>query len=74
MTGNPRHVGLNEDQVLEAIARLGGGGVPPTLKELADDLGVASTSSVRHWIEKLEESGKVTRLPNTPRSLVAVRS
>lgn len=73
MTGNPRHAGLTEEVVLASIQSLGADGIPPTLKELADDLGVVSTSTVRHWVDKLEAGGRVRRLPHVARGIVAVR-
>jgi SOS-response transcriptional repressor LexA len=71
---NPRHAGLNEEVVLKSIEALCADGIPPTLKELAEDLGVVSTSTVRHWVTKLEATGKVRRYPNVARGIVAVRS
>lgn len=73
VTDNPRHAGLTRDVVFESIERLGRCGIGPTLAELADDLRVVSTSTVRYWVAKLEDDGRVRRLPNKARAIVAVR-
>jgi|SRR5882724_8562375 len=44
-------------------------GFPPTYKEIADGLSVASTSSVAHHVDILEARGLVSRKPGCPRTL-----
>jgi len=44
-------------------------GYPPTYKEMADALKVASTSSVAHHVDTLEARKLVTRKPGSPRTL-----
>ncbi len=44
-------------------------GYPPTYRETADALGVASTSSVAHHVDILEARGLVSRKPGCPRTL-----
>ena len=44
-------------------------GYPPTYKEMADALKVASTSSVAHHVDTLEARGLVSRKPGSPRTL-----
>jgi repressor LexA len=44
-------------------------GFPPTYREMADTLGVVSTSSVAHHVDILEARKLVTRKPGCPRTL-----
>lgn len=32
---------------------------PPTVREIMDDVGIKSTSTVQYYIERLEEDGKI---------------
>lgn len=65
-----RYLGVTDKEILRAIRRLGHGGVAPTYAELAQELGFASTSSVRYRVLRLEESGLIRRKPGTPRAIV----
>jgi len=44
-------------------------GYPPSVREVGDAMGLASTSSVAHHLRVLEAKGFVTRNPNRPRAL-----
>jgi len=46
------------------------GPVPPTLREIADELEVASTSHVWYAIENLRRAGIVEVIPNKSRSRI----
>lgn len=45
-------------------------GYPPTIREMADAVGLASPSSVAHQLKVLEAKGFLTRDPKRPRALV----
>src|SRR5690349_23995503 len=44
-------------------------GYPPTVREIAEAVGLASTSAVHHHLSKLEEEGKLTKDPTRSRAL-----
>jgi repressor LexA len=45
-------------------------GYSPSLREIGDGAGLASTSSVAHQVAKLEELGLVSREPGRPRTIL----
>lgn len=45
-------------------------GYPPTTRELADAVGLASTSSVIHHLRVLAEQGRIRRDPDRARAIV----
>ena len=55
-------------QVIEDSVRLHG--YPPTLREIGDATGLASTSSVSHQLVRLQKKGYVSRGAGRPRSAV----
>src|SRR5690349_5682706 len=55
-------------QVIEESVR--GHGYPPTLREIGDATGLASTSSVSHQLISLQKKGYVSRGAGRPRSAV----
>jgi repressor LexA len=44
-------------------------GVPPSMREICDNTGLASTSSVSHQLNQLERAGYIRRHANTARTL-----
>ncbi|HEY2043817.1 MAG TPA: transcriptional repressor LexA [Jatrophihabitans sp.] len=44
-------------------------GYPPSMREICDSAGLASTSSVSHQLAVLEQKGFIRRDPNRPRAL-----
>ncbi len=59
--------------ILDAIrAAIGRKGYPPTMREIADAVGLASTDSVHYQLVKLEEKGYLRRDPRTPRAIEVV--
>lgn len=47
-------------------------GYPPSVRELGDAVGLASTSSVAHQLQVLEARGYLRRMPGTSRGLTVV--
>lgn len=44
-------------------------GYPPSIREIGETVGLASSSSVAHQLRQLEEKGFIKRDPNRPRAL-----
>ncbi|OKL49256.1 transcriptional repressor LexA [Boudabousia marimammalium] len=44
-------------------------GYPPSIRELAQEVGLASPSSVKHQLDILTKLGYIRRVPNQPRAL-----
>lgn len=69
-TDSPRAPTPRQLQVLEAIAsetrRLG---MPPTIRELGDALGISSTNGVNDILKALERKGLVCRRPGKARGI-----
>ena len=49
-------------------------GWPPTLREIADGLGLASTSGAHWLLKQLEAKGRIVRAPRLPRHVHVVGS
>lgn len=45
-------------------------GYPPTVREICESVGLASTSSVAHQLTVLQEKGYLRKDPNRPRALI----
>jgi repressor LexA len=48
-------------------------GVPPSMREICDNTGLSSTSSVSHQLSQLERAGYIKRHANTARTLEIVK-
>ena len=49
-------------------------GYPPTVREICESVGLASTSSVAHQLTVLQEKGYLRKDPNRPRALIVTDS
>ncbi|AUN42960.1 transcriptional repressor LexA [Tsukamurella tyrosinosolvens] len=59
-----------QKQVLEVIRRsVRDRGYPPSIREIGDEVGLTSTSSVAHQLRTLERLGFLHRDPNRPRAV-----
>ena len=47
-------------------------GYPPTVREIADTVGLKSTSTVKGHLDWLERDGYIRRLAGSPRAIVVV--
>lgn len=57
-------------RVLEVIQQsVSERGYPPSIREIGDSVGLASTSSVAHQLQSLEKKGFLRRDPNRPRAV-----
>ena len=48
-------------------------GVPPSMREICDNTGLSSTSSVSHQLNQLERAGYIRRHANTARTLEVIK-
>jgi repressor LexA len=61
---------LRQRRILEVIkATVDSRGYPPSIREMGDAVGLASSSSVAHQLKVLETKGFLRRDPNRPRAL-----
>ena len=61
-------------EVLEGITALWAErGIPPTIRDIRDEIGASSTSLVYHHIRRLENLGFIERDPGVARSIRIVR-
>jgi repressor LexA len=65
-----RHDAERKQKILECIARtVTERGYPPSVREIADAVGLASTSAVHHHLTALERDGLLERGPHSSRAL-----
>jgi repressor LexA len=65
-----RHDAERKQKILEHIARtVAERGYPPSVREIADAVGLASTSAVHHHLIALEREGLLERGPNSSRAV-----
>ncbi|HEX7076800.1 MAG TPA: transcriptional repressor LexA [Candidatus Eisenbacteria bacterium] len=66
----PKHRAPSEDAILAYLAEaLRDHGRPPTLREIGDAFGIASTNGVRYYLDRLEQAGKIRRDRFTSRGI-----
>lgn len=67
---NSRNRRERQTLVLRAVYdSISADGYPPSLREVAKSVGLASPSSVKHHLDELESLGFIRRYPNRPRAL-----
>ncbi|MGN1418700.1 MAG: transcriptional repressor LexA, partial [Acutalibacteraceae bacterium] len=59
----------NQRHILEFLSERLGCGVPPTVREIGQAVGLSSTSSVQSNLDALEEMGYISRDPLLKRSI-----
>jgi repressor LexA len=65
-----RHDAERKQKIIECIARtVAERGYPPSVREIADAVGLASTSAVHHHLTALERDGLLERGPHSSRAL-----
>lgn len=63
-------LGRRTRAVLDTIkAAVEANGYPPSIREIAETVGLASPSSVKHQLDKLESAGYIRRFPGRPRAI-----
>ncbi len=58
-----------EHQILEYITKRVSVGIPPTVREMCDDLGIKSTSTAHKYMKILESKGHIKTSTNLNRSI-----
>ncbi len=48
-------------------------GYAPSLREIAEGIGLAAVSNVHHHLKQLEEEGYIRRAPGAARSIVVLK-
>jgi repressor LexA len=70
MARKPKHRAPSDDAILAYLAEaLRDHGRPPTLREIGDAFGIASTNGVRYYLDRLEKAGKIRRDRFTSRGI-----
>jgi repressor LexA len=65
--------GVTDEAVLDFIKSYHGRkGFAPTIREIAEGVGLTSTSAALLHVKHLEAHGRITRAPDTARSIVVV--
>ena len=60
----------NRDKILQFVRKqINITGIPPTIREIGQAVGLKSTSSVQYHLNKLEEAGKIVRDKSKSRSI-----
>lgn len=63
--GSPSSLGTGTDReaaILDVISEsLRDRGYPPTIREIGEAIGIASTNGVRYYLDRLEQSGRIRR-------------
>lgn len=63
-------LGRRTRAVLDTIKKaVDANGYPPSIREIAETVGLASPSSVKHQLDKLEAAGYIRRFPGRPRAI-----
>ena len=69
----PRQMTERQEQVLATIrTAVRERGYPPSIREIADAVGLKSSSSVHHQLEQLSKLGYLRRDPSRPRAIEVV--
>ena len=67
--------GENQHEILEFIyEQVSDRGYPPTVREICNATGLASTSTVHGHLSRLEENGFILRDPSKPRAIEVTES
>ena len=67
---NEMHLSERQRHILEVVrAGVTENGYPPSVREIADQVGLASPSTVKHHLDALEKAGLVQRQPRRPRAI-----
>jgi repressor LexA len=68
------HLTTQQEKVLTFIQECVSSGRPPTIREIAHELGVSSTGTVRDYLYILERKGYIKRNPNQSRAIELTQS
>jgi repressor LexA len=61
---------MTTDRMLSTIKRfIERDDMPPTYRQLMEATGLRSTSNVSHWLDKLEDEGRIRRTPGRARTI-----
>jgi repressor LexA len=61
---------MTTDRMFSTIKRfIDRDGHAPSYRDLRDATGLSSTSRVSHWLDKLEDEGRIRRTPGKSRTI-----
>lgn len=69
-----RELTLKQNKVLSFIEERINSGIPPTIREIAGELGFSSTGTVRDYLKALEKKGYLRRTNNKSRAIELIGS
>lgn len=65
-----RPLSSRQQEILEVVRRsVAERGYPPSVREIGQEVGLASPSTVKHHLDALEKRGLIQRRPGSPRAL-----
>jgi len=68
--GTRTGISMRQQQILECIAAaIASQGYPPSMREIAEHVGLSSASAVQYQIRKLQDAGYITAAKNVARGL-----
>lgn len=71
----PAQIAATDDKALAFIrSTVQERGYPPSIREICDHLGMKSTQSGHKVLARLQAAGRITRIPNSPRSITVLES
>ena len=62
-----------QEKVLKFIRERVGENLPPTIREIAGEMGFSSTGTVRDYLEALRKKGYLKRINNKSRAIVLLK-
>ena len=69
-SGNKRSLTTREQAILDCIKnKIRENGFPPTVREICNEVGLRSTSTVHGYLARLEELGVIKRDPSSSRAI-----
>lgn len=70
-----KHISKKQQEILDFIKKeVKEKGFPPTLREIGEAVGLASSSTVHSHLARLEKKGLIMRDPSKPRALTILNS
>ena len=70
---NPNELTTREKSILEFIRqKIWASGVPPTVREIGEAVGLRSTSTVHNYLKRLELKGAIRKNPDSSRAIEVV--
>lgn len=70
-----KHISKRQQEILDFIKKeVKEKGFPPTIREIGEAVGLASSSTVHGYLARLEKRGLIIRDPSKPRAITILHS